>query len=286
MKYDDVLESSVFGHDERFAGDAVPMTAINAQAKVRHLVANWADDAPRGAVSAFCAEHQVSRSWFYKVRAAAVSQGPQKAMERASTRPMNSPRKTSHTMERLLLEARATLKKEGTDHGPLSVMAKLERQGIKPPSRATVCRIFARAGVVSAGTTKPRETASVEPLEEQNSRTAMSVPEGEWRAPTLRIVRPNDTQETLWQENRAELAKPMLRVIEAATRKVDNNGTVTVLGTHFQVGKNRVGQNVTVLRNETTIVFFDHRGTEIINHPIPSKGTRYVGKPNPARFYG
>lgn len=286
MKYDDVLESSVFGHDKHFEGSAVPMTAANDQAKVRHLVANWADDAPRGAVSAFCAEHHVSRSWFYKVRAAALSQGPKKAMERASTRPVNSPRKTSLTMERLLLDARATLKKEGADHGPLSVMAKLERQGIKPPSRATVCRVFARAGVVSAGTTKPHESASVEPLEEQSKQITMSWPESQWRPPNLRIVRDDDTKETLRDENRGEHPQPVLRAMEAATRKVDNNGTVTVLGTHFQVGKNRVGQNVTVLRNETTIIFFDHRGTEIINHPIPSKGTRYVGKPNPARFYG
>lgn len=58
------------------------------------------------------------------------------------------PTATAPAMIDLLLGARDELKELGLDHGPLSVMAKLSRQGFRPPSRATVARIFTRAGVV------------------------------------------------------------------------------------------------------------------------------------------
>ena len=48
----------------------------------------------------------------------------------------------------LLLGTREELEKSGFDAGPLSVTAKLRRQGFQPPSRATVARIFTRSGVV------------------------------------------------------------------------------------------------------------------------------------------
>jgi putative transposase len=34
---------------------------------------------------------------------------------------------------------------------------------------------------------------------------------------------------------------------------------------------------------EESIMFFDTRGTEIISHPRPPKGTVYIGISNPAR---
>lgn len=55
--------------------------------KVRLLVASWPEDAPRGAIDAFCAQHGVSRSWFYKIRARAVAGGVLEAVEPTSTRP-------------------------------------------------------------------------------------------------------------------------------------------------------------------------------------------------------
>ncbi len=51
-------------------------------------------------------------------------------------------------MGSLVLDARAELKEAGHGHGPLSVVVKLSRLGFTPPSRATVARIFSRAGVV------------------------------------------------------------------------------------------------------------------------------------------
>lgn len=115
---------------------------------VRHAVASWPADAPRGAVSAFCRKHGVSRAWFYKVRATAECAGPLKALATARPVPLTSPKATAPEMARLLLETRALLESEGLDYGPLSVIAKLSRGGLAPPSRATVARIFTRAGVV------------------------------------------------------------------------------------------------------------------------------------------
>jgi len=52
------------------------------------------------------------------------------------------------------------LEAKGLDHGPLSVIAKLSRQGFAPPSRATVARTFNRAGVVVPEPRKKPRSAS------------------------------------------------------------------------------------------------------------------------------
>lgn len=124
------------------------MSERNLDMKVRHLVASWPEDAPRGSVTAFCRKHKVSRAWFYKIKAAASAQGPMKAMEMRSTKPRTSPAQVTPRMVELVLDTRETLKRMGHDYGPLSVAAKLRRQGLEPPSRATLARIFTRAGVV------------------------------------------------------------------------------------------------------------------------------------------
>ncbi|XAS67121.1 DDE-type integrase/transposase/recombinase [Micrococcaceae bacterium Sec5.7] len=122
--------------------------------KIRHAVATWPADAPRGAVSAFCKKHQVSRAWFYQVRAAAVAVGPVKALEKKPPIPLGRPSATAPAMVDLVVDTRAGLMQAGFDHGPLSVVAKLTRQGFAPPSRATVARIFSRAG---AAVPEPRK---------------------------------------------------------------------------------------------------------------------------------
>jgi hypothetical protein len=130
------------------AGLLLFMSKSQPDIRIRHAVATWPDDSPRGAVTAFCRKHNVSRAWFYRVRAAAAEVGPVKALEKRPTLPSTMPTMTAPAMIDLLLGAREELKELGLDHGPLSVMAKLSRQGFRPPSRATVARIFARAGVV------------------------------------------------------------------------------------------------------------------------------------------
>lgn len=130
------------------------MSKINPDMKIRHLVATWPEDAPRGAVAAFCRKHKVSRAWFYTVRARAIDGGPILALEMRTTKPVNSPARIPSGMVALALLTRAALKDAGFDYGPLSVAAKLRRQGFEPPSRATLSRIFTREGVV---TPEPRK---------------------------------------------------------------------------------------------------------------------------------
>lgn len=115
---------------------------------LRQLVIDWPQDADRGAVARFCAEHGVSRSWFYQVRRLAQARG-QAAALKDSRRPHSSPARTSDYLRQALLQTREQLKAEGKDYGPLSVLFLLEREGITGlPSRVTVARIFDHAQVV------------------------------------------------------------------------------------------------------------------------------------------
>lgn len=109
-------------------------------------MATWPEDAPRGAVSAFCKKHNVSRAWSYQVRAMAADVGAVKALEKRSPVPVTMP--PAPGMVDSCWGVRAVLQKAGLDYGPLSVISKLTRQGFIPPSRATMVRIFSRAGVV------------------------------------------------------------------------------------------------------------------------------------------
>lgn len=118
--------------------------------RVRLLVSSWPADAPRGAVRAFCEEHGVSTSWFYKIRAIAVREGQVRAIEPRSTRPLVSPKRTADSWVLLAVRIRQQLLEGGLDHGPLSVLAKLRRMGfVDPPSRATLARVFHQAGLVA-----------------------------------------------------------------------------------------------------------------------------------------
>jgi transposase InsO family protein len=115
---------------------------------VRQLVIDWPEDADRGAVVRFCADHGVSRSWFYQVRRRAAAQG-QAALVKDSRRPRSSPGRTSQYLRKALLATREKLKSQGKDYGPLSVLFALRRQEVSDlPSRATVARIFDQADVV------------------------------------------------------------------------------------------------------------------------------------------
>ena len=66
-------------------------------------------------------------------------------------------------------------------------------------------------------------------------------------------------------------------------RKVGRKGEVTVLGMHFYIGMNHAGEQIHVLHDEETIMFFDTRGTEIISHRRPPKGTVYIGITRPPK---
>ena len=61
--------------------------------RVRLAIAQWPDDAPRGAVSTFCAEHGISRKSFYVLRKRATADGPAAVLEPGQVRRHRAGRK-------------------------------------------------------------------------------------------------------------------------------------------------------------------------------------------------
>ena len=115
---------------------------------VRALIAVWPADAPRGAVTRFCREHQISRSWFHELRARAAADAELGVLAQ-SRRPKRSPSATSALVEDLAVRGRKELLEDGWDAGPISVQQWIRGQGVDPPSRATLARIFTRRGLVT-----------------------------------------------------------------------------------------------------------------------------------------
>jgi hypothetical protein len=54
--------------------------------RVRLAIAQWPSDAPRGAVTTFCAEHGISREQFYVLRRRAAADGQAAVLEPLSRR--------------------------------------------------------------------------------------------------------------------------------------------------------------------------------------------------------
>jgi putative transposase len=116
--------------------------------RVRLAIAQWPDDAPRGAVSSFCAEHGISRKSFYELRKRVTAEGPAAVLEPRSRRPRSSPSRLTEEVKAQSLQVRAALEASGLDHGPISVHDKMHAMGLDPvPSIASLARIFRQAGV-------------------------------------------------------------------------------------------------------------------------------------------
>jgi transposase InsO family protein len=116
--------------------------------RVRLAISQWPDDAPRGAVSTFCAEHGISRKSFYELRKRATADGPAAVLEPRTRRPRSSPSTVSDDVKAQAVAVRAALEASGLDHGPISVYDKMHAMGLEPvPSTASLARIFREAGV-------------------------------------------------------------------------------------------------------------------------------------------
>jgi transposase InsO family protein len=116
--------------------------------RVRLAISQWPDDAPRGAVSTFCAEHEISRKSFYELRKRARHDGPAAVLEPRTRRPTTSPTKLTEEVKQQAIEVRAALEASGLDHGPISVHDKMRAMGLPVvPSTASLSRIFREAGV-------------------------------------------------------------------------------------------------------------------------------------------
>jgi transposase InsO family protein len=116
--------------------------------RVRLAISQWPEDAPRGAVSTFCAEHDISRKSFYELRKRAKVDGPAAVLEPRSRRPKSSPWKLTDEVKEQAVAVRAALEASGLDHGPISVHDKMQAMGLPVvPSVASLARIFRQAGV-------------------------------------------------------------------------------------------------------------------------------------------
>ena len=116
--------------------------------RVRLAISQWPEDAPRGAVSTFCAEHGISRKSFYELRRRTKSDGPAAVLEPRTRRPASSPTKLSDEVKAQAVQVRAALEASGLDHGPISVHDKMKAMGLNVvPSVASLARIFREAGV-------------------------------------------------------------------------------------------------------------------------------------------
>jgi transposase InsO family protein len=116
--------------------------------RVRLAITQWPPDAPRGSVTTFCAEHDISRKTFYAILARARDEGQAAALEPRSRRPRTSPTRITDTTKQDALGVRAALESSGLDHGPISVHDKMVAVGMHPvPSIAALARIFRAEGV-------------------------------------------------------------------------------------------------------------------------------------------
>jgi len=116
--------------------------------RVRLAIVQWPPDAPRGAVTTFCAEHNISRETFYAIRKRALIDGPAAALEPRSRRPNRSPAQLTDDIVEQAVGVRAALERSGLDHGPISVHEKMRALGMDPvPSTASLSRIFRDTGV-------------------------------------------------------------------------------------------------------------------------------------------
>ncbi|OBF91613.1 integrase [Mycobacterium sp. 852002-51152_SCH6134967] len=116
--------------------------------RVRLAISQWPDDAPRGAVSTFCAEHGISRKSFYELRKRVRTDGPAAVLEPKTRRPRSSPSKVTEEVRQQAVAVRAALEASGLDHGPISVHDKMGAMGLaQVPSTASLARIFREAGV-------------------------------------------------------------------------------------------------------------------------------------------
>lgn len=105
-------------------------------------------DAPRGAVSAFCREHGISRETFYAIRRRVRAEGPVAALTPKSRRPNSSPNRLTETAKADAIRVRVALERSGMDAGPISVFDTMTDLGMRPvPSIASLARIFRTAGI-------------------------------------------------------------------------------------------------------------------------------------------
>lgn len=156
------------------------MSTNKPRADIRLAVVNWSPSKTGMSVTEFCRIHGVSRAWFYKIRRRVEVEGRSAGMVEKSRRPGSSPDLTGQDLTRAALDARAQLREEGWDFGPINVRIRMAEWGLTPPSRATIARIFRRSGVVAAQPRK-RPRSSYKRFEYPQPNSCWQIDATEWR---------------------------------------------------------------------------------------------------------
>jgi putative transposase len=106
------------------------MTAVEpVDPHVRLAITQWPPDAPRGAVTTFCAEYGISRKTFYAIKKRAAEEGQAAALEPRTRRPTSSPGRLTDELKQQAIGVRAALEQSGLDHRPISVHEKMKSLG-------------------------------------------------------------------------------------------------------------------------------------------------------------
>ena len=111
--------------------------------KIRVAVAD-----PALNVRAWCRDHGVGKSTFYKWKARHAVEGLEGLTVR-SRRPLRSPSQTGLEIEDEIVRLRKHLGDTGLDAGADTIRWHLTQAGRRPPSTATVWRVLARRGLVT-----------------------------------------------------------------------------------------------------------------------------------------
>ena len=92
--------------------------------------------------------YQVSWRWVHTL-VTRYQTGGWEAVGPKSRRPHGNSRAVSAELRERILTLRRELQRSGLDHGPISIAARLDHEGIRPPSTSTIRRILTAAGVIS-----------------------------------------------------------------------------------------------------------------------------------------
>jgi len=123
-------------------------------------------------VTAFCAEHEISRQTFYVYRRRFQAEGLAGLLPR-SRRPARSPAKTTAEVAEAVVAVHDELLEQGWDAGARSVRDRMIGQGWSAPADRTIHRILLAHGRVKASPTKRRR--------DSYRRFEATAPNGMWQ---------------------------------------------------------------------------------------------------------
>ena len=92
--------------------------------------------------------YQVSWRWVHTL-VTRDQTGGWEAVEPRSRRPHGNSRAITAAVRERILTLRRELQRSGLDHGPISIAARLQQEGLRPPAFSTIRRILTAAGLIT-----------------------------------------------------------------------------------------------------------------------------------------